>query len=317
MSSILFIGFCDNRQSSQNQHSPVFGFMRTLLRKLPVAGIFLAFASAVVAQDDATQFARIVKDSQGRSSALQTAVVTYVPRGRPDELSVDLVSAIHIADKSYYDELNSRFQTYDVLLYELVMPEGGAVSQQPSNGKGFLSSAQLMLGNFLDLSFQLDQVDYSAANFVHADLSPRELQQSMIERNETLYDYFWRLYFAAMQDYASDPLGVDDLATLLTSGNGYDIKTVLAYELVKISKAGDILAGESGSAVISGRNERALEVLRLQIASRNKRIGIFYGAAHLPDMERRLRSEFGFIRHKTVWIDAWLLGERPARATPD
>lgn len=144
----------------------------------------------MLAQDAATQFARVAKDSEGRSAALQTAIVTYVPRDRPDEVSVDLVSAIHIADKRYYDELNSQFQTYDVLLYELVMPEGGVVSPQPSNGKGFLSSAQLMLGNFLDLSFQLDQVDYSAANFVHADLSPRELQQGMIDRNETLYDYF-------------------------------------------------------------------------------------------------------------------------------
>ena len=104
---------------------------------------------------------------------------------------------------------------------------------------------------------------------------------------------------------------------MLTSGNGYDIKTAFAYELAKISNAGDVLAGESGSVVISARNERALEALRLQIASRNRRIGIFYGAAHLPDMERLLLSEFGFIHKKTVWIDAWLLGDRPDLATPD
>jgi hypothetical protein len=291
--------------------------MRNLLTILCAAAVFLAPATSAIAQEHATQFTRVSKDSEGHSLALQTAIVTYVPRDNATEFSVDLVSAIHIADKAYYEELNERFQEYDALLYELVMPDNAVISQQPANGKGLLSGAQLMLGKLLDLTFQLDEIDYSAANFVHADLSPQQLEQSMIDRDESLYVYFWRLYFMAMQDFARDPYGVDDLATMVASGQGFDLKTVFAHELTNFSMAGDFLAGDSGSAVIGARNERALEVLQQQIESRKKRVGIFYGAAHLSDLEQRLLTEFGLIHHKTVWIDAWKLADQAGQSPVD
>ena len=277
-------------------------------RWLTVAALLIATPQAF-AQDAATQFTRISPSEEGRPAALQTAIVTYASRGDPERLSVDLVAAVHLGDKSYYAELNSRFTAYDALLYELVAPSGSVVSERASNSPGILSTAQAMLANFLDLSFQLDEIDYGAANFVHADLSPQELRQSMAERNESLYVYFWRLYFAAMKDYSRDPYGVNDLATMMASGVGYDLKTLFAFELASMSMSGDILAGDSGSALIGDRNQRALDVLRQQIDSRSRRVGIFYGAAHLPDLEQRLLRDFGLIHERTVWIDAWRLSD--------
>jgi hypothetical protein len=282
-----------------------------IFRSKWVSGAALLIAATqVLAQDAATQFARISRGDEGRPAALQTAIVTYVPRDDTSGFSVDLVAAIHLGDPRYYAELNSRFAEYDALLYELVAPSGSVVSERPSNNPGILSSAQGMLAGFLDLSFQLDEIDYGAANFVHADLSPEELRQSMVERNESLYVYFWRLYFAAMKNYSSDPYGVNDLAAIMASGMDYNLKTVFAFELASISESGDILAGDSGSALIADRNQRALEVLRQQIDLRATRVGIFYGAAHLPDMEQRLLDEFGFVHQQTVWIDAWQLGDQ-------
>jgi hypothetical protein len=49
-------------------------------------------------------------------------------------------------------------------------------------------------------------------------------------------------------------------------------------------------------------------VLGATLRSRAGRIGIFYGAAHMPDMEQRLRADFGLAWQKTVWVDAWQLG---------
>jgi hypothetical protein len=181
--------------------------------------------------DTVTEFARISRDADGRAEALQTAIVTYAPPDDPERFSVDLIAAVHLADARYYAELNERFRHYDALLYELVAPAGSAVSDQDAGSKGLLTSAQTMLGAFLELSFQLDEIDYDAVNFVHADLSPEELRQSMIERNESLYVYFWRLYFAAMQDFSQDPYGVNNLAKVLSAGQGYDLKTVFAFEL--------------------------------------------------------------------------------------
>ncbi|MCH8059070.1 MAG: hypothetical protein IIA11_01290 [Proteobacteria bacterium] len=41
------------------------------------------------------------------------------------------------------------------------------------------------------------------------------------------------------------------------------------------------------------------------------RIGIFYGVAHMPDLEERLVNELGLVRQEVLWIDAWKLGKQP------
>ena len=47
-----------------------------------------------------------------------------------------------------------------------------------------------------------------------------------------------------------------------------------------------------------------MEVLDREIAKGGKKIGVFYGAAHFPDMEKRL-LEKGFVRVKSQWLTAW------------
>lgn len=276
----------------------------------------LALAPLVLAQNadtssaDPTEFARVSRNADGTPSALQLAIATYVPADDPSKFSVDLIGAVHIGDQSYYEELNSRFIEYDALLYELVIREGAGEVEPGSASKGFLSSAQLMIGHFLDLKFQLEHIDYRQRNFVHADLTAQELRQSMSDRGESLYVYFWRVYFASMKEYARDPLGVNDMAAMLAAGKNYDLKTRFAYELTNVTDVGDFLGGESGSAIIGARNERALQVLRQQLDTDGNRFGIFYGVAHLPDMEQKLLADFGLIWEKTVWIDAWRLDLR-------
>ena len=279
--------------------------------KVRLAVICLALAPLVLAQSTdtpgATEFVRVARNTDGKPAALQLAIVTYVPVHEPSKYSVDLIGAVHVGDQSYYEELNSRFTEYDALLYELVIREGAGEVEPGSESKGILSNTQLMLGNFLDLTFQLEHIDYRQPNFVHADLTARELRESMSDKGESLYVYFWRIYFASMKEYAKDPLGVNDLAAMLAAGENYDLKTRFAYELAGVTEVGDFLGGESGSAIISARNERALQVLRQQLDTDRRRFGIFYGVAHLPDIEQRLIQEFGLVRDKTVWIDAWNL----------
>src|SRR6188472_1942551 len=72
------------------------------------------------------KFIRLKRDANDRPAAMQTAVVTYTSKTRPG-VSIDLIGAVHIADRSYYDELNKQFEGYDVVLYELVAPEGTRV----------------------------------------------------------------------------------------------------------------------------------------------------------------------------------------------
>jgi len=178
---------------------------------------------------------------------------------------------------------------------------------------GILSTTQVGMMNLLDLSFQLDEINYDAANFVHADLSPKEMRESMEERGESLYVYFWRIFFASLNEYAKDPLGLKDMEVLsgvLSSGQGDSLKTMAAYEITNVKQASDMLGSDSGSAVIEARNQRAIDVLLREIDGGAQRIGIFYGVAHLPDMEERLLEQLGLTYESTEWVDAWQLGQQ-------
>jgi hypothetical protein len=276
-----------------------------------LATILVLFATAVASADTATVFARVAVDEEERPRALQMSVVTYEPTDGKDILSVDLVSAIHIGDPSYYAELNDRFLEYDVLLYELVAPQDAAASGGLEKRKGILSTTQIGMTKLLDLSFQLDEINYDQANFVHADLSPEELRQSMTDRGESLYVYFWRIFFATLDEYAKDPLGLQDLqmlSTMVASGQDDSFKTMIAYELTNIDQVQDILGEDSGSAIIGARNQRAIDVLKREIDAGSRRIGIFYGVAHMPDLEERLLDQLGLEYSATDWVDAWQLG---------
>jgi hypothetical protein len=255
-----------------------------------------------------TEFARIAKDAQGRPVALQLAIVTYAPQTGKDDFSVDLVSAIHVGDKVYYHGLNDRFRAYDALLYELVIPDDAAGARKTGSAMSFISITQKGLKNALGLTFQLDEIDYGPENFVHADLTTRMLAQSMADRGESLYVYFWRLFYASIDEYARDPLGLNDwrlLSSALSSRQDDALKIAIANELVRSSAAGDILGGENGSALIAARNQHAVGVLKDQIDADAKQIGIFYGVAHMADFEQRLFDQLELSKTKVEWVDAW------------
>ena len=274
---------------------------------LSISCTILTVASALAAESE-TVFARIATNSNDEPTALQLAIVTYVPESGNDKYSVDLVSAIHIGERAYYATLNDKFEQYDTLLYELVAPRGTVVTPETER-KGLISNAQMAMTRLLDLSFQLDEVDYTPSNFVHADLSGDELSQSMADRKESLYTYFWRVFFASMREYGKDPLGLRDwqlLSAVLRDDDDGALKTMLAYELVDIDRIQDVLGEDSDSAVIGARNERAIEVLHTELDSGAKRIGIFYGVGHMPDLEERL-LKMGLVPKKTDWVDAWNL----------
>jgi hypothetical protein len=72
---------------------------------------------------------------------------------------------------------------------------------------------------------------------------------------------------------------------------------------------------EKGSVIVVERNKVALDVLKKEIARGRKHLGIFYGAAHLTDMEQRL-LEMGFKREKEEWLTAWDLPPEPPPPAP-
>jgi hypothetical protein len=58
-----------------------------------------------------------------------------------------------------------------------------------------------------------------------------------------------------------------------------------------------------------------MEVLDQQIKAGKKKLGIFYGAAHYPDMEQRLLKD-GFKKTKHDWLNAWDVAKPQPKAAP-
>ncbi len=270
---------------------------------------------------DATKFLRVKRDAKDNPLALETATVRYVP-ATGEGVTVDLIGVVHIGEKAYYDALNKKMEQYDVLLYELVAPEGTRV---PKGGKreggNPLSLLQGLMKSVLDLELQLEHIDYTKKNFVHADLSPEKMAEAMRERGEdaltvalsVVADFMRRANVQEQKkaDKAKAAKGREDdeeidlMGLLLDPNAAVKLKRLMAEQFESEGEAG--LGPTLNNILVADRNKACMKVLGKEMAKGKKKIGIFYGAAHMPDFEQRLRDEYGLKKDKEEWQTAWEL----------
>lgn len=261
-----------------------------------------------------SDFVRYVK--VGTGGHLDTAITTY----EKDGVKVLFYGAVHIADSACYQELNDRFTTCDALLYELVGPENYRPTKDRGNNASFVSMLQQGLKRSMEMSFQLDEIDYQPDNFVHADMTPEEFQSSMAANGESLLTIMWDMMVGGMEmqreqaekaDNVTDskPPEKFDLVQAFRTGEGRHLMRVtFAQQLEQMEM---LSAGGDGSTLLEGRNEKCLKVLQREIKNGHKRLGIYYGAAHLPHMELRLVNDLGFKKVAHEWLVAWDCKKRP------
>jgi hypothetical protein len=262
--------------------------------------------------DDAekNKYLRVTRDSHDRAVSLDTSIVSFVPaKAGAAKVRVDLVAAVHIADLKYYQELNKRFAGYDVVLYELVAPEGTRIPKGGRKEKSgnLLTSVQLGMRDMLKLEFQLEKVDYTPKNFVHADLSPDEFSKSMKDKDESIASIFIRLMAAglAKQAQGNDTSDMQLLFAFFDKDRSLALKRAMADQFQEMEGMMTAFEGPKGSTLIGERNKRALDVLKKQIAAGKKKIAIFYGGGHMADMEKHLKADFSLKPGKTEWLQAW------------
>jgi len=281
-----------------------------LLANLPVR------AADKPAAQEPTKFLRFVEEGKD-GGRLETAVATYKNSAG---VTVHLVGAVHIADPGYYAALNKVFEGYDALLYEMVKPKDmGAPERdrEQANGISLVHILQKGMKTFLDLDYQLDGIDYTRKNFVHADLTAEEFNRMQDERGESIFGLMMQQMIKEMMkgDAAAgadiDPMQL--LAALSSEDSARQMKLILARQFEHMDEMVAGLEGPNGSVLVTERNKAALKVLKDQIALGKKNLGIFYGAAHLKDMEKRL-EDMGFKRDKVEYRVAWDLTPRNAAA---
>jgi len=257
------------------------------------------------------EWVRLLRE-KGQPLALQTAIVRYKPIDVAKAgVVVDLIGAIHIGDESYYDALNRQFEEYDVVLYELVAPEGTKI--EPGNrhrGGHPVSAMQNGMKDMLKLEHQLERIDYSKKNFIHADMSPDEFAKSMTDRGEGFGQMFFKMMGMSLaeqsrQQAQGKSTDADLLMAFFMPDRALRMKRIMAEQFSEMESLLVGFAGPEGSTIITERNKKALEVLTRELGKGHKKIGIFYGAGHMEDMHERLLRDFQLQPTKTFWVDAW------------
>ena len=257
---------------------------------------------------------RIQRDHRGRAWSMDTAITRFeLTNENGKTVFVDLIGAVHVGEKEYYDALNERFEMYDSMLYELIAPEGTVI---PKGGgerdiTNPIAALQVGMMSGLDLSFQLEQIDYTPKNFVHADMTPEEFAESWTENNESVSRILLKSmgHGIAMQSKGKGPSNFSFLAAGLSKNPTLKFRRVAAEQMMSMDAGMSIFDGDEGSTIIENRNAKAMKILKREIDGGKTKLGIFYGAGHLNDMQERLENEFQMKRSGKTWLLAWKLRE--------
>ncbi len=288
------------------------------LRQLLVAVLAscVALASRAATLPD---YIRYTEDAAG--ARLDVAIRKFtLPSGQ----QVDLVGAVHIADASYYQEINRRFPSYDSVLFELVGDPGWLMSRRPSDAlpaRGGISSFQESAARYLKLTFQLAAVDYSGRNMVHADTSLEEFERMQQERGESMATLFARAMRAQMDGSlsgtATNELDMYQLLKILVSDDSAAaFKKALAKTFDQAEAVTAALEGNEQSAILGGRNDVVIGKIGEVLANRKqRRIAVFYGGAHMPGIEAALIKDMKAKAAGEEWLAAWTMPRRPPSDT--
>lgn len=286
--------------------------MRT--RILPLLAVLLAQSlCGASSAGELPDYMRYREDAN--SARLEIAIRSFM---MPSGQRVDLIGVAHIADAAYYQELNRRFEAYDSVLFELVGDPKGLTSPGPRQSSGSaVSTIQQAAGQYLGLTFQLDAIDYTRKNMVHADATAEEFERMQKERGETMLTLFSRameVQMTARMTGSADPTAMSGLDTfgliriLMSRDSAAEFKKVLAKTFAQMESLTAAMEGKDGSAILGGRNDVAARKIKEVLANKKqRRIAVFYGGAHMPGIETSLVKDMQAKASGEEWLAAWTM----------
>jgi hypothetical protein len=216
---------------------------------------------------------------------------------------------VHIADTAYYREVQRLLEQADVVLYEMVKPKDA----HPEAGKGEepegVRALQMKLAEWFGLAFQLDAVSYGRPHFVHADLTLEEFtgqpgSEAVKAQMEKL-----RPHLAAAEQMLKGPSGGDPKKSTFLQRMAKGLIGRLLGSMG--SDVASLLGDDSVDLIIHKRDEVAVKRLT-EVPEETTTVAIFYGAAHLPDLEQRI-TKLGYKRVASRWLTAWDTRPPPER----
>jgi len=268
--------------------------MRIQKRCLTALGA-LALVLGLAGPSLAEGFTRFTPGKKAQSGALQIAQATYSKPG--SNVKIVLHGVVHVADKAYFDAVQKDLDAYDVVLWEAVKPSKGAKVDPAMAGIGKM---QKMMCEMLGLTFQREGIDYRRKHFVWADIDQNRLQKEMGGKT-----------FSGMPGMLNPEMlkKMGPMMKAMIKSNPA-MRSMLKFQFAQqLSKAGSGgapgMSPEMKRVILDVRNQVVEEALIKQLGIvKEGTIAIFYGAAHMPDLEKRL-AKLGYTKTAKSWKNAW------------
>lgn len=284
--------------------APIALPLAPLLAQEAATAATTAPATTQAAAAGETRFLRFVGDGKS-GGRLETSDVTFK---NDAGVSVRLVSAVHIGESSYFQEIQKSFAGCDAVLYEMVKDKDAPPPVKGQQSDHAVARLQRFLKETLNLSYQLDEIDYTPRNFVHADMDAAEFERLRSERGESFPVMMLQAMMRSMSDpgamraYADEPADVMDLMTRPDGES--QIKLLLARRLGDIEREASGMDMLNGTVILTERNKAVTRVLKETLKQGKRNVAIFYGAAHMEELADRL-DLMGFHPVSTDWRPAW------------
>lgn len=229
---------------------------------------------------------------------MQTAAQRFTAEGKPD---VWLVGVVHIGEKQYYADLVKLLDAQNLVLFEGVKPSAKAPA--PPADTRAQTPIYKALSDALGLEFQSTQVNTQRPNWVNSDLSWDDLDKLNKEKNGDKAGAFDQL------KQALDPTSAmgKQLVTLLqtaTPGLKEGIKMVLV-KTVASGKGPELDKGVQ-EIILEARNQSVMDVFAKTVKAESapKSVAIFWGAMHMPGLQKSLAGLYGYKPAETKWFHA-------------
>ncbi|HXG46926.1 MAG TPA: hypothetical protein VNO52_04825 [Methylomirabilota bacterium] len=311
---------------------------------VPWLGFAQATVSALSSHASRADYMR-VEETGSNTIRLEIAIREFRP-SRGQGPVVWLSAVTHLGETNYYRQLQKHLDEQELVLYEGVEAEtdaGGRPTRfSPSPPRSADADAeaptaepgpglQATMAASLGLAFQLAAIDYSRPHFRHSDLS---------------LDQIATLTRGTRATQGGDSGPGDNLQMLLEVMNGDSMAGALAAFATRLLGSspklraftrlmlietigrldGDLTQAEGLprdlrrliEVLLAARNEAVVNDLKQWLARKEppRSISLFYGAAHMPDLEKRLVRQLNYRLVGERWLAALTVDVRQAGLTP-
>ncbi|MCG2717900.1 MAG: hypothetical protein L6408_03585 [Nanoarchaeota archaeon] len=237
----------------------------------------------------------VKNETKNDKAALYTAVKTYERKDKA--LEIKLAGEIHFGEKQYFKDLVDELAPLDKILYEMIVPSKLSWGEKLSLSYLFYKSVHKYYQSIkenLDVTFRgevfNEVIENDAQNgkkWEHCDISLKEFINYDKDSNEKAL-------------YALTIL----TGPLARKMNKKMPEKVKQYMILNIEEG--LKKAKFGKTIIDIRNAKVKSRLdELYKTSSNYRIGIIYGAGHMPDFEDHITNSLGFKKKEEKWLKAF------------